>query len=718
MSATSNSSRSEPIRLAAERDFALGDLAVHPSVREVVRGGERHQVEPRVMQVLVALARADGAVVSRDELILRCWDGRVVGEAAINRCIFKLRELAEAGEGRASFRIETIARVGYRLEAVDGAGNVRPIVPAAAPARDRRLVYAIAIAMAGVVLAVAWFAIEGRPSAPPGAEASIAVLPFKNLSSEPGAAYFAAGIQDEILTRLAKIGSLKVISRTSAEQVAARPGTLKDMAHALGVANILEGSVQRADDKVRVNVQLIRVDTDDHLWAEDYDRKLDDVLDVENDVAGAIALALAAKITPGESAALAAQPTLDRRAYDAYLRGLVLQRRFDNASALEAIAPLDQAVAIDPSFAIAWALLSRTHAFLAFGGDVHGDHRAAARAALDKALALKPDLAEVQLADGVFKYYVDRDFAAAERAFETVHARWPNNTDALHSLGLIERRLGRWAESAEYLREVVTLDPLVPANHAALATTLAFRGQHAAAIGVLDTALSIWPDDAALLLQQIDLMQNIGALERADAVLARMRARDDDGVYLWIRRTQYAYRRQFAEGLRYLEGVHASQTFETWPAPQRGFLEVMIGDFRARTGDAAGARKSYESALQRMLPALDDHPEDAEAIMPIAIAYAGLGDNATAMQYAGRIVAAHPLTQDPLDGYVHEERRAVIASRVGDRDTAIPIVEHLLGVNGLLTKTILRLEPDFDALRGDARFDRLLADADTEVDHD
>src|SRR5690348_8182951 len=167
MSATSKPPSAEPVRLAAESDFVLGDLVIHPSVREVVRGGERHQVEPRVMQVLVALARANGAVVSRDALISRCWDGRVVGEAAINRCIFKLRELAVAGEGRASFHIETIARVGYRLEAVDRAGHPLPPVAANAPAPGRAP-YAIGALFAALVLVAAgWFALRGKsPSAP------------------------------------------------------------------------------------------------------------------------------------------------------------------------------------------------------------------------------------------------------------------------------------------------------------------------------------------------------------------------------------------------------------------------------------------------------------------------------------------------------------------------------------------------------------------------
>ena len=308
--------RDEPVRLSAERDFSLGDLDIHPSVSEAKRGESRQHVEPRVMQVLVALASAGGAVVSRDELIQRCWDGRVVSEAAINRCISRLRALADRGDGTRSFHVETIARVGYRLQTVAGAlnGGVSSAAVATAPRRNRVAPFALAgLAMAAVAAAaVSHYGAASRTPqiiADVATQPSIAVLPFKNLSPDAGGEYFAAAIQEEILTRLAKIGSLKVISRTSAVEAAKNGGTLAEIARTLGVANVLEGSVQRSGDRVRVNVQLIRTATDDHLWAEAYDRHLDDVLSVENEIAGSIATALSAKITPGESLALSAMPT-------------------------------------------------------------------------------------------------------------------------------------------------------------------------------------------------------------------------------------------------------------------------------------------------------------------------------------------------------------------------------------------------------------------------
>ncbi|HKE49156.1 MAG TPA: winged helix-turn-helix domain-containing protein, partial [Rhodanobacteraceae bacterium] len=626
----------DPVRLSDERDFALGDLDIHPSVSEAVRSGQRQHVEPRVMQVLVVLAGASGAVVSRAELIQRCWDGRVVGEAAINRCMSRLRALADRGDGSRSFHVETIARVGYRLQAP--AGAVEAATPDAPPKKRAALLALAGLAMAAAVTIVA-STYGGASRAPKNfaqlaPDSSIAVMPFKDVSQDADAAYFAAAIQDEILTRLAKIGSLKVISRTSAIEAAKQPGTLADIARTLGVANVLEGSVQRSGDTVRVNVQLIRAATDDHLWAEAYDRRLDDVLSVENDIAGSIATVLAAKITPGESLALAALPTRNGKAYDLYLHALIGYRTNEDAQWADARAALDKAVALDPEFALAWALLARIEANISFGG---GDaaQRERTRHALDRAMALAPDLAEVQLAHAQYVHYVERDYDGAERELRTLHARWPNNTEVLQSLTFVARRLGHWREALAYLRQAQTLDPLSRTASGLVVETLVYAHRPVEAADAMAGMRAIWSNDPAVIVCEADKLQALGELDRADAGLRVLPASADaDGATLLQRRAQYAYRRQFAEGLAFFEALRASSPVHDWDPLRRAVLDLSIGDFRRWSGDAAGARESYQAVADALRAKADAAPADRDALMLSAIAYSGLGDRKNALRYA------------------------------------------------------------------------------------
>jgi TolB-like protein/DNA-binding winged helix-turn-helix (wHTH) protein len=711
-------SPTEPIQLSSEPDFELGDLRVHPSTREAIRGGVRHVVEPRVMQVLVALAHAGGAVVSRDDLIRSCWRGRVVGEAAINGCISKLRALAETDGSAPAFAVATIPRVGYRLEPAGGSGlasareelaqSPARILPAA-PARRR---WELAFGVAAIVLAIVLGGFLAWRRHQPIAEVdavkpSIAVLPFKNLSTEADVGFLADAIQDEILTRLAKIGSLKVISRTSASEAAKNPGPLAEMASQLGVANVLEGSVQREGDVVRVNVQLIHAATDNHLWAENYDRRLDDVLSVESEIAGSIATALAARITPSEGAELAAKPTQDARAYELYLHAIVLRRTEDNASFDASLKALEQAVAIDPKFALAWAMLARYEAADYFG-DRNPAQREIARRALDRARTLAPDLAEVQLADAQYKHYVELDYEGAKRELEALHARWPGNVEILQSLAFTTRRLGRWQEAVTYLRQAAALDPLSKDNLGQIAWTLQFGHRPAEAKSVLSHMREIWPGDSTLVKCEIDGLQKMGDLDRADAVFQEVPASDDlSGETVLLRRAQYAYRRQFAEGLAWFEALGASSGVPHWKPASRAMLALSIGDFRRWTGDLAGARQSYQAAAD----ALQGSEEfDAQAITLSAIAYSALGDRQAASRYMERF-ASLPLASDPINSALDKKCLVYAFALLGDRDAAIAALERVMKEPSDMTPAILRLEPDFDALRNDdPRFDSLIAE--------
>ncbi|HVT32236.1 MAG TPA: winged helix-turn-helix domain-containing protein, partial [Rhodanobacteraceae bacterium] len=716
-------SPTDPIELSAVPDFELGGLHVHPSTREAIRGGVRHIVEPRVMQVLVALVHARGAVVSRDELIRCCWKGRVVGEAAINGCISKLRALAEADGSAPAFNIATIPRVGYRLQPADGFGaapspDVPPELPVdgspATPAHGHR--WTLASGLAAIVLAIAlggflaWH--RHRPVAEvDAAKPSIAVLPFKNLSAEADAGFLAEAIQDEILTRLAKIGSLKVISRTSADEAAKKPGTLAEMANRLGVANILEGSVQRDGDTVRVNVQLIRAATDDHLWAENYDRRLDDVLSVESDIAGSVATALAARITPVESVALAAKPTTNAKAYELYLRAIVLSRTGYrvgvDARVDEAIAALKQAVAIDPEFALAWAMLTRLQANSYFG-DRDPAERESTHHALDRARALAPDAAEVQLADAQYKHYVELDYDGAKRKLEALHGRWPGNVEILQSLALVSRRLGHWREAAAYFTQAQALDPLSYDNLGYTAWTLYYGHRPTEAGTVIAHMREIWPDDPWIIVCEIDVLQSLGDLDRADEAITRLpSATDRSGDTILLRRAQYAYRRHFAEGLAWFETLGASSPVQDWKPSQRAMLALSIGDFRRWTGDMAGARQSYQAAADALRNSTEN---DLDVLRLSAYAYSGLGERQAALRYMEQLTAS-PLAADPINSAPGKTCIAQVFARLGDRDATIAALERAMSEPSDMTSAVLRLEPDFDALRnGDPRFDRLMAE--------
>src|SRR5437899_2241423 len=290
----------------------------------------------------------------------------------------------------------------------------------------------------------------------------IAVLPFENLSPDPKNAYFAEGIHEEILTRLASIAGLKVISRTSTQQYQSKPKNLREVAKQLAVANILEGSVQKAADQVRVNVQLINAQTDSHLWAETYDRKLTDIFGVESEIARRIAESLQAKLTGHEEQALAVKPTNNPEAYDAYLRGLAFEARklqsFD--APMKAVDSYERAVQLDPNFALAWARLSGAHAFVYFIPlDTAAARRDAAKRALENAQKLQPNSPETLLALGYYQYMVLRDYAAAKTTFALVSKMLPSSSEAPKALGYIARREGNWDDSSGYYVQSISLVP-------------------------------------------------------------------------------------------------------------------------------------------------------------------------------------------------------------------------------------------------------------------
>ena len=304
--------------------------------------------------------------------------------------------------------------------------------------------------------------VETPPAAP--ADKSVAVLPFDNFNRDPENAYFANGIQDEILTRLAKIDDLKVISRTSTQRYKSSPANLPEIAKQLGVAHILEGSVQKAGDQVRVTVQLIRAATDSHIWAETYDRKLTDIFAVQTDIAENIARALRARLSGREKEAVSERPTDNPEAYDAYLRGLALWNKLTSSpeDLSETVRQFTRATELDPSFALAWASLSVAHIFTYAEFDATPRRLALGKKALDRAVALQPDHGEVHFAQGMYQYRGRRDFEAALSAFQKARERSANKVAAIEFSSYVKRRQGKWDEAIQLHTESIELDPRNP----------------------------------------------------------------------------------------------------------------------------------------------------------------------------------------------------------------------------------------------------------------
>jgi TolB-like protein/Tfp pilus assembly protein PilF len=546
---------------------------------------------------------------------------------------------------------------------------------------------------------------------------SIAVLPFENLSEDKANAYFADGIQDEILTRLSKIADLKVISRTSTQHYKSTPENLPEIAKQLGVAHILEGSVQKSGDSVRVNVQLIKAANDSHLWADTFDRKLTDIFSVESEVAKAIAEQLRAKLTGQEEQIIAARPTDNPEAYDAYLRGLAysLKTLITPANAIGAQKYLREAVRLDPKFALAWALLSYVEArgYLQQSLQPTVALSDEARQAAETALALQPNLGEAVLAKGFYHYACLKDYDTAVRYFEQARPLLPNSSRISELLAYVARRRGEWDRSESYFNEAERLDPRnvdLLTQHA-LSYTMLRRFPDA--LRKLDQILNITPDDVDTLATKAAIAQAEGDLPRASAILAPLHPAADDTPALETQVYQAILERRPAQVIPQLKEILAK------PDPALGYfngeLRFWLGWAQEVAGDHAAAAESWRQARGELEPFLKEQPENDGLMEDLALIDMGLGDKAAALALSERAMAAVPFEKDAVTGPVPIEIFARVAAQMGEPDRAIAALQKLLSVpyepvvasNVPLTPALLRLDPMFDPLRNDARFQKL-----------
>ena len=483
-------------------------------------------------------------------------------------------------------------------------------------------VAAALLLLAGIAAAFVLVSKKSARSTSIVPEKSIAVLPFENLSRDPDNAYFADGIQEEILTRLAKIAALKVISRTSTQRYQSKPSNLAEIAKQLGVANILEGSVQKAADQVRVNVQLVNARTDSHLWAETYDRKLTDLFGVESEVAKAIAEALQAKLTGGEQRALAVKPTNNSEAYDAYLRGLALEARTTTSpdDSEKAMGFYERAVQLDPAFALAWARLSRANAHMYFDGlDSTTARRDAAERALNTAQKLQPNSPETLLAQAYYQYWVLRDYELAKATFGRVRELLPGSSDVPGALALIARRQGHWDESVAYWEQTLVLDPRNTEWLALAADTYAMLRQFPAALKTYDRLLDIVPNDPDTVASEAKIYQAEGNLEQAGKLLAGVNAQTPSFIAFLTKMNQLFLERHFDEAIRL---IHSRLTeYRDLSDIERLFNPFFLVLAQENAGDIAGARATAQQML-RPLETLSqkdpDNPNFAQALSLIS----------------------------------------------------------------------------------------------------
>jgi len=560
------------------------------------------------------------------------------------------------------------------------------------------------------VMALRYFR-SAEPEAPKIPEKSIAVLPFENRSEDKANAYFADGIQDEILTRLSKVTDLRVISRTSTQHYKSAPDNLQEIGKQLGVANILEGSVQKVGNTVRVNVRLIRIATDEHLWGESYSRTLDDIFSVESEVAGAIADKLNARLSGAEKQELADRPTNNPEAYDAYLRGLAFSERsyLLEADATKAMQSFENAVRLDPNFALAWARLSKMHSLLFLYSDASAARRDSAREALQRALQLQPNLLDAQLAEGYYHYRVVHDYDRAREILERVHSKWPNNSEAPRALALVARRQGRWDESLAHLHQALELDPRNLQTLTAASITSKLTRQFPMAFKFIDRALDIAPGDNTALALKAGIYQALGQLDQADAVLARMQMDANDESAIDVMFLQRRLRHDYPSGVALMQSSLAKLD----PALRFEHAEYLslLGNFQQLGGDAAGAKSSYTQCREEMKSLLREQPDNPRLMSWLAGANAGLGDKESALklqeQALEKVRTANDLFEEP--GY--EVGLAHLQGQFGLKDRAITALQRLLSTNGAgITPALLRLDPNWNYLRDDPRFQALTVD--------
>jgi len=731
--------------------YRFADVVVDPHAHRVTRGGTDVALEPKAFACLRLLIERQGELLTRDELLDAVWKHRHVAPATLSRIIALLRRALgdDADEPR---YIETVHGLGYRFvgaiehdaplapvelgEPVAVAPGATPtpvpsdvrlappprLEPTVAAGRVRRGWLLAAAAALLVVAAAAVWNVERTAAPPLPAGKSIAVLPFQNMSGETDNAYLVDGLRDEILTRLAGISDLKVISRSSADQYASHPGNVRTVAAQLGVATILEGSVQKHGGSAHIIVQLIDARSDAHLWAESYDRDLGDIFAIEREVAEQVAAALKAQLLPEESARVAREPTKSPEAYDYYLRSLSHfntddpHKTFDlpveqsRKEALAAIADLEKALARDADFALARALMAQTRMVLYWNFDQRSEELlAAAKNSAEEALAQQPSLGDAHLALALYHFYGYHNYALALQEVELARRTMPNSAKVENYSGLIYRRQGQWERALACHERWVALDPRRAFAHEQLSTMYWWVKRYAEAARELAAARELSGDTTPSLMTGIFRMDLAGDMSLWRPVLDGIKPGTDD--YKESQQLFYAYAwftRDFAGAVRVAETPgDAAWVFGNDAHVPR---EIWLAWAHTQLGDDAKARPLYEKARRDAQATLERTPQSADAHLALGFAAAGLGLRDEAIREGIESTELTPVSRDAIDGPDYVAGLSLIYLYVHEYDKALDLLQKMVVMPALhmASPGFLKLNAQWDPVRNDPRFAQAL----------
>ena len=552
-------------------------------------------------------------------------------------------------------------------------------------------------------------------------EKSIAVLPFENLSDDKENEYFAAGVHNDILSNLAKVADLKVISRTSVQQFKSGTRNLREIGLALGVAHILEGTARRAGNRIRVNAQLIDARSDAQLWGETFDREITDLFALQSELAQRISQELRANLSAREKTNLQTHPTRDILAYELFLRARELFHwagsGYSYDKGADALRLIDEAIKRDPQFALAYGLASRLHSELFwFGYDKSASRLEKAKAAADAALELQSDLGEAHLAKAFYYYYGFRQYDVAQKHVTDAIRAIPNDADVLNTAGAIARRVGRWNEAASSLEQARDRDPRNLSVLWSLFESYLALHEYTKADGTVNDALSVSPaaDFFVLARNAIALFRDGDTAPLRSALRKLPRSFDPGGATSTIALRLSLMERDVEEADRVLAACRHEKLDDNGLSGVAGALDGYTvpkswyaGLIAQARGNESSARTAFEQAKQAVRDDLLQSPNDAKTLAMLALIHAAVGEKNEALGAAKRAGELLPIAKDSFDGPILATTLAAVSAKLGEKDSAIRQLESLVGVPNGPTPGTLRVEPEWDSLRDDSRFKKL-----------